>query len=124
MRDSNYLRVFPLQTPYFTVLANGTGVNTTPLFASWLNGLGMNEDTGVVFIEQDHPDNGFAVKTGINSAALILVPYCLSQAHLRGLSRSLLLLLTSTFLCSRMVSCRRAFRQRFPQVAQPRGQSS
>jgi hypothetical protein len=74
MRDSNYLRVFPLQTPYFTVLANGTGVNTTPLFASWLNGLGMNEDTGVVFIEQDHPDNGFAVKTGVNSAALVLVP--------------------------------------------------
>jgi hypothetical protein len=74
MRDSNYIREFPLQTPYFTVLNNGSGINTTPLFADWLAGLGMNADTGVVFIEHAHPDNGFAVKTGTNSPALVIVP--------------------------------------------------
>jgi hypothetical protein len=74
MRDSNYVRVFPLQTPYFTVATNGASVNTAPFFASWLAGLGMNEDTGVVFIEQDNPANGFATKTGPNAPALVLVP--------------------------------------------------
>jgi PKD repeat protein len=73
MRDSNYIRSFPLKTPYFTV--SGTGVlNATPLFAEWLAGLGLLQDTGVVFIEQDHPANGFATKTGANSPAQTLVP--------------------------------------------------
>ncbi len=74
MRDSNYIRSFPLKTPYFTVANNGSAVNTTPLFAEWLAGLGTNADTGVVYIENDHPANGFATKSGTNAPALILVP--------------------------------------------------
>jgi hypothetical protein len=73
MRDSNYIRSFPLKTPYFTV--SGAGVlNTTPNFAEWLAGLGMNADTAVVFIEGDDAANGFATKTSTSVPAEVLVP--------------------------------------------------
>lgn len=73
MRDSNYIRSFPLKTPYFTVTSAGV-LNTAPLFAEWLAGLGLIEDTGVVFITNNHPSNGFAVKTSTSAPAQILVP--------------------------------------------------
>ncbi len=73
MRDSNYIRTFPLKTPYFTVSAAGV-LNTTPKFAEWLAGLGFIEDTGVSFIEHNNPANGFAVKTSASVPAQILVP--------------------------------------------------
>lgn len=74
MRDSSYVRTFPLSTPYFTVKADGTGVNTAPSFARWYAGLGMDEDTGIVFIEHGNPNNGFAVKMGFGVPALVAVP--------------------------------------------------
>src|ERR1700751_4963800 len=74
MRDSNYVRTFPLKTPYFVVSAAGV-LNTTPVFAEWLAGLGFLEDkAGIVFITQNHPSNGFAVKTGTSAPAQVLVP--------------------------------------------------
>jgi hypothetical protein len=73
MRDSNYIRAFPLKTPYFTVSSAGV-LNTTPVFAEWLAGLGLNADTGVVFIEQNNPANGFATKTSSSAPVKILVP--------------------------------------------------
>jgi PKD repeat protein len=74
MRDSSYVRTFPLKTPYFVVSAAGV-LNTTPVFAEWLAGLGFLEDkAGIVFITQDHPSNGFAVKTSTSTPAQVLVP--------------------------------------------------
>lgn len=73
MRDSNYVRSFPLKTPYFIVSSAGV-LNPVPVFVDWLAGLGLNADTGIVFIEQDNPANGFATKTSTNSAVQILVP--------------------------------------------------
>jgi len=73
MRDSNFIRSFPLKTPYFIVSAAGV-LSTTPVFAEWLAGLGLNADTGVVFIEQDNPANGFATKTSSSSPVQVLVP--------------------------------------------------
>jgi hypothetical protein len=75
MRDSNYVRTFPLKTPYFTVATNGASHSATPLFAEWLAGLGFIESSaGVVFIAQNHPSNGFAVKTSTSTPAQVLVP--------------------------------------------------
>jgi PKD repeat protein len=73
MRDSNYVRTFPLKTPYFVVSSAGV-LNTTPVFAEWLAGLGLNADTGVVFIEGDDMASGFATKTSASSPAQVLVP--------------------------------------------------
>jgi hypothetical protein len=74
MRDSNYVRTFPLKTPYFIVSSAGV-LNTVPKFAEWLAGLGFIEDSaGVVFITQNHPSNGFAVKTSTSTPAQVLVP--------------------------------------------------
>jgi hypothetical protein len=52
MRDSNYIRAFPLKTPYFTVSSAGV-LNT---------------------IEQNNPANGFATKTSSSAPVKILVP--------------------------------------------------
>lgn len=73
MRDSNYIRSFPLKTPYFTVTSAGV-LNTAPLFADWLAGLGLIEDTGISFVEHNHPSNGFASKTSTSAPAKVLVP--------------------------------------------------
>ena len=75
MRDSNYVRQFPLSTPYFTVKNDGSGLNTAPKFTAWFAGLGADEDQGMVFIDHGHPANGFVVKTGFNVPAMVLVPY-------------------------------------------------
>lgn len=74
MRDSSYLRKFPLSTPYFTVKSDGTVINTTPNFAHWYAGLGMDEDTGIVFLEHGNPNNGLSVKMGFGVPALVVVP--------------------------------------------------
>jgi PKD repeat protein len=74
MRDSSYVRTFPLKTPYFVVSSTGV-LSATPVFAEWLAGLGFLEDNaGIVFISQNHPSNGFAVKTSTSTPAQVLVP--------------------------------------------------
>lgn len=75
MRESNFVHnYFPLSTPYFTVLPNGTAINTTPTITPWFAGLGIDQNQGVVFIEHNHPSNGFVVKSGPNAAAIVMVP--------------------------------------------------
>jgi hypothetical protein len=75
MRDSSYVHnIFPLSTPYFTVLSNGSGLNTTPNLTPWYAGLGADQDQGIVFIEHFNPNNGFVVKNGYNVPAVVLVP--------------------------------------------------
>jgi hypothetical protein len=75
MRDSNYVHnVFPLSTPYFTVLKDGSALNTTPSFTPWYAGLGIDVDQGIVFIDHGNPANGFVVKMGLNVPAMVLVP--------------------------------------------------
>lgn len=74
MRDSNFVRTFPISTPYFTVLADGTGLAPQPTFANWLAGLGFDEDTGIVFLDHGNPANGFVVKMGFSEPAKVMVP--------------------------------------------------
>jgi hypothetical protein len=75
MIDSNAIRVFPLSTPYWMVKSDGSGLQTNVLFASWYNTLGADEDTAVMYIEQNHPKNGLWIKTGYSVPAIKLVPY-------------------------------------------------